>query len=53
MEAIVKELRSEFPDLKILIGGAPLNKDFCVKIGADFYAPDPQEAVNYLKELTG
>ena len=53
MEAIVKELRSEFPDLKILIGGAPLNTDFCVKIGADFYAPDPQEAVNYLKELTG
>lgn len=53
MEKTVKDLRKEFSDLRILIGGAPVSKDFCVKIGADFYAPDPQKAVQYLKELAG
>ncbi len=53
MEETVKELRSEFSGLKILIGGAPVTENFCEKIGADFYAPDPQKAVQYLKELTG
>lgn len=53
MEETVRELKSEFSKLKILIGGAPVNKDFCRKIGADFYAPDPQQAVQYLKEFTG
>jgi methanogenic corrinoid protein MtbC1 len=25
--------------------------EYCKKIGADFYSPDPQGAVNYLKNL--
>jgi len=25
--------------------------EYCKKIGADFYSPDPQGAVNYLKKL--
>ncbi|MGB3006389.1 MAG: corrinoid protein [Chitinophagaceae bacterium] len=53
MEETVKSLRKEFADLKILVGGAPINKDFSEKIGADFYAPDPQKAVQYLKEISG
>ncbi len=51
MEKIVKDIRSEIPDIKILIGGAPVNEDFRVKIGADFYSPDPQGAVEYLNKL--
>lgn len=51
MEETVIELRREFPDLKIVIGGAPINQDFCEKIGANLYAPDPQTAVQYLREL--
>ncbi len=31
-------------NVKILIGGAPLNEDFCKEIGADFYAPNAAEA---------
>jgi len=34
--------------IKILIGGAPVNDDYATEIGADFYAPDPTAAKNYL-----
>jgi methanogenic corrinoid protein MtbC1 len=33
------------------VGGAPVTQEYCDKIGADFYSPDPQGAVNYLKQL--
>lgn len=51
MEEIVTDLKKEFPELKIFVGGAPVNDDFCQKIGADFYAPDPQGVVQYLGQL--
>jgi 5-methyltetrahydrofolate--homocysteine methyltransferase len=51
MHQIVEAIRSASPDTKILIGGAPVNDEFCKKIGADFYSPDPQGAVEYLDEL--
>ena len=51
MEEIVKKIKEVHPDTKIIIGGAPLNDDFRVKIGADFYSPDPRGAVEYLKEF--
>ena len=51
MEKTVNDIRSEIPDIKILIGGAPVNEEFRVKIGADFYSPDPQGAVEYLNKL--
>ena len=48
MEEIVKKIKEVHPGTKVLIGGAPLNDDFREKIGADFYAPDPRGAVEYL-----
>jgi len=51
MEDIVTDIRKEFKDTKILIGGAPITSEFAVKINADFYSPDPQGAVEYLNEL--
>jgi len=51
MEKSVKKIKDTYPDITILVGGAPLSFDFCKKIGADFYASDPQGAVNYLKEF--
>lgn len=51
MEEIVHTIKKERPDTIILIGGAPVNNDFCKKIGADFYAPDPQKAVDYLEKM--
>jgi methanogenic corrinoid protein MtbC1 len=51
MKNIVTAVKEKYPDSKILVGGAPLTQDYCDKIGADFYSPDPQGAVNYLKQF--
>jgi methanogenic corrinoid protein MtbC1 len=51
MKKIVLAIKEKHSDSKILVGGAPVTMDYCEKIGADFYSPDPQGAVNYLKEL--
>jgi len=52
MKITVATLKEKRPNLKILIGGAPVTQEFCEKIGADFYSHDPQGAVNYLKNLS-
>jgi methanogenic corrinoid protein MtbC1 len=51
MKKIVTSIKEKHAASKILIGGAPVTKEYCEKIGADFYSPDPQGAVNYLKQL--
>ena len=51
MKKIVTVIKEKYSATKILIGGAPVTKEYCEKIGADFYSPDPQGAVNYLKQL--
>lgn len=51
MGEIVASVKAIVPDTKVLVGGAPVNADFCRSIGADFYAPDPQKAVEYLNKL--
>jgi methanogenic corrinoid protein MtbC1 len=48
MENSVKAIKATYPDIKVLIGGAPITQDFCTRIGADFYSPNPQDAVEYL-----
>jgi methanogenic corrinoid protein MtbC1 len=53
MKKIVAVIREKYSSAKILVGGAPVTKEYCEKIGADFYSPDPQGAVNYLKLLVG
>ncbi len=51
VETAVKEIKHKHPHQKILVGGAPFSMDYCQKIGADFYSPDPQGAVNYLNQF--
>lgn len=51
MKKTVSAIKEKHSDAKILIGGAPVTMEYCNKIGADFYSPDPQGAVNYLKQL--
>ena len=48
MEKITKEIKTAAPDTLIAVGGAPVNEDFCKKIGADNYSPDPQAVVEFL-----
>ena len=51
MKKTVSAIKEKHSSSKILIGGAPVTHEYCEKIGADFYSPDPQGAVNYLKTL--
>jgi len=48
MEKITKEIKDALPDVWVTIGGAPVNNEFCSKIGADNYSPDPQGVVEFL-----
>lgn len=50
MESSVKAIKEKYPDTRVLVGGAPITKDFCIRIGADFYSPNPHEAVEYLNK---
>jgi len=51
MKKTVAAVREKHPGSKILVGGAPVTMEYCEKIGADFYSPDPQGAVKYLNTL--
>jgi len=51
MGKIVTEVKEKVPGTTVIIGGAPLNDDFRAKIGADYYAPDPQGAIEYLNNV--
>ncbi len=48
MEKIVQEIQAKHPGTVILVGGAPVTAEFCCRIGASHYSPDPQGAVLYL-----
>jgi methanogenic corrinoid protein MtbC1 len=53
MKKIVAEIKSKYAQVKVLVGGAPVTQKYCNMIGADFYSPDPQGAVDYLNHLAG
>ncbi|MFY9153154.1 MAG: corrinoid protein [Prolixibacteraceae bacterium] len=48
MEKITKDIKEAMPGTVVAIGGAPVNYEFCEKIGADNYSPDPQGIVEFL-----
>jgi methanogenic corrinoid protein MtbC1 len=50
MATSVEAIRKTYPATKILVGGAPITQEFCTQIGADFYSPNPNEAVGYLNK---
>lgn len=51
MKAIVSEIKNYYPQIKVLVGGAPLTKEYASEIFADHYSPDPQGALDYLNEV--
>jgi 5-methyltetrahydrofolate--homocysteine methyltransferase len=46
MEATVAALRSEFPDMPVLVGGAVVTAEWAESIGASGYAPDAPGCVD-------
>ncbi len=53
MKSAVAKIKSELPDVKVLIGGAPVTKDFAKAIGADHYSRDPQGALDFINRECG
>jgi 5-methyltetrahydrofolate--homocysteine methyltransferase len=51
MKTIAQDIKQQYPEVPLIIGGAPVNENFKTEIGADGYAPDPQGAVSYLNSL--
>ena len=51
MEETIKLLNKKFPNVKVVVGGAVLTKDYAEKIGADKYAKDAMETVRYAEEI--
>ncbi|TKJ28666.1 MAG: cobalamin-binding protein [Chloroflexi bacterium B3_Chlor] len=55
MKTAIEKLKAKNPDVKIMIGGAPVSAEIAAKWGADGYAPDApnalQEALNMIKGL--
>ena len=48
MEKTVQAVKEKAPDTLICVGGAPLTQEFCDKIGASAYSPDPQGIIEWL-----
>ncbi len=50
-EAVAALKAAGIPNLKVVIGGAPVTEDFARQIGADGYAPDAASAVDAVRKL--
>jgi 5-methyltetrahydrofolate--homocysteine methyltransferase len=48
MGQITQDLKNEFSEITVIVGGAPLSDSFAKSINADHYFPDPQSLLNYL-----
>ena len=53
MEKVIQAIREYDPKAKFIIGGAPVNQEFCERVGADGYAPDAGEAVRVANKIIG
>lgn len=51
MEETVLLLKKECPDVKVVVGGAVLTKEYADAIGADKYASDAMETVRYAEYI--
>jgi 5-methyltetrahydrofolate--homocysteine methyltransferase len=53
MQTVIEGLRSEGVPAKIIVGGAPVNREFAQSINADGYAENAAEAADLGKSLMG
>ena len=50
MEETIKLIRKKAPQIKVVVGGAVLTKEYADSIGADKYAKDAMETVRFAEE---
>jgi len=53
LKEAVKTIKAAFPDMKVIVGGAPVTPEYAAEIGADGYAPDAGSSAAKAKELIG
>ena len=54
MKDVVAAIRAaDLPDVKVIVGGAPVTAEYAVSIGADAYAPDAGTAVEVAQTALG
>ncbi len=51
MEETIKLVKLKLPNVKFMVGGAVLTKEYAQMIGADNYSKDAMEAVRYAKQI--
>ena len=51
MGKVVELVKAEGLDVKVMIGGAPVNQEFCDQIGADYYTDDAATASDVAKSI--
>ncbi len=53
LKEAVHTIKAAYPDLKVIVGGAPVTQEYAKEIGADGYAPDAGSSAVKAKELIG
>jgi methanogenic corrinoid protein MtbC1 len=53
LKEAVQTVKAAFPDMKVIVGGAPVTPVYAEEIGADGYAPDAGSSAAKAKELIG
>ena len=51
MKTIIDKVHETHPEVKFIVGGAPVSAEFAAEIGADGYAVDPQEDIKLLEQF--
>ena len=53
LKEAVQTVKTVFPDMKVIVGGAPVTLEYATEIGADGYASDAGSAAVKAKEIIG
>ncbi|WKY43718.1 corrinoid protein [Eubacteriaceae bacterium ES2] len=51
LKEAVQTVKAAYPDMKVIVGGAPVTQEYADEIGADGYAPDAGSSASKAKEL--
>ncbi|OFV72402.1 corrinoid protein [Acetobacterium wieringae] len=53
LKEAVQTIKSAYPKMKVIVGGAPVTQEYADEIGADGYAPDAGSSAGKAKEIIG
>ncbi|MDK2935519.1 MAG: hypothetical protein PWP62_527 [Eubacteriaceae bacterium] len=53
LKEAVQTVKAAYPEMKVIVGGAPVTQEYASEIGADGYAPDAGSSAAKAKELIG